>query len=108
MPRDGASISSFSSPKKPNPDFLKLPQFPTPHRGTGDALAGGFQRLCGSIAPLIATYSAAADSPNGPVYASAAIFVVAGLSMLALPIETRGRTTYALTSSLDSCMHVLI
>ncbi|TKA56132.1 hypothetical protein B0A53_01422 [Rhodotorula sp. CCFEE 5036] len=68
--------------------------FPTPHRGTGDALAGGFQRLCGSIAPLIATYSAAADSPNGPVYASAAIFVVAGLSMLALPIETRGRTTY--------------
>ncbi|GAA5883780.1 hypothetical protein JCM3774_005672 [Rhodotorula dairenensis] len=67
--------------------------FPTPHRGTGDALAGGFQRLCGSAAPLIATYSAAADSPNGPVYASAAIFIVAGLAMLALPIETRGRTT---------------
>lgn len=67
--------------------------FPTPHRGTGDALAGGFQRLCGAAAPLIAVYSAAADTPNGPVYASAAIFIVAGLAMLALPIETRGRTT---------------
>ncbi|BGP53707.1 hypothetical protein JCM8202v2_001277 [Rhodotorula sphaerocarpa] len=65
--------------------------FPTPHRGTGDALAGSASRLSGAFAPIIATYSAAAKSPNGPVFASASIFIVAGLSMLALPIETRGR-----------------
>lgn len=46
------------------------------------------------MAPIIAVYSAAAKTPNGPVYASATIFVVAGLSMLALPIETRGRPSY--------------
>ncbi|BGP53705.1 hypothetical protein JCM8202_003636 [Rhodotorula sphaerocarpa] len=67
--------------------------FPTVHRGTGDALCGGFQRLCGAVAPLVATYSAASKTPNGPVYTSAAIFIAAGLSMLALPIETRGRQT---------------
>lgn len=67
--------------------------FPTPHRGTGDALAGGFQRLCGAFAPILAVYSPAANSPNGPVFSAAAIFIVAGLAMLALPIETRGRTT---------------
>ncbi|GAA5978630.1 hypothetical protein JCM10908_004429 [Rhodotorula pacifica] len=65
--------------------------FPTPHRGTGDALAGSASRLLGAVAPLVATYSAAAKTPNGPVYASASIFMVAGISMLFLPIETRGR-----------------
>lgn len=67
---------------------------PTPHRDTGDALAGSASRLAGAFTPIIAVNSQAAKTPNGPVYASATIFIVAGLSMLALPIETRGRPSY--------------
>ncbi|GAA5967349.1 hypothetical protein JCM8115_006115 [Rhodotorula mucilaginosa] len=74
--------------------FENALRFPTPHRGTGDALAGSASRLAGAFAPIIAVYSQAAKTPNGPVYASATIFIVAGLSMLALPIETRGRPSY--------------
>ncbi|KAI5475841.1 MFS domain-containing protein [Pseudohyphozyma bogoriensis] len=66
--------------------------FPTPSRATGDALAAGASRVTGLFAPIIAVYSAAAKTPNGPVYASAAIFIVTGLSMLGLPIETVGTT----------------
>lgn len=91
--RDRASYEPCSSSES-SPDSPKLPQFPTPHRGTGDALAGSASRLAGAFAPIIAVYSQAAKTPNGPVYASATIFIVAGLSMLALPIETRGRPSY--------------
>ncbi|KPV73157.1 uncharacterized protein RHOBADRAFT_46262 [Rhodotorula graminis WP1] len=65
--------------------------FPTPARGTGDALVSTASRVTGLFAPIIAVYSPAADSPNGPVYTAAAIFVATGLSMMLLPIETRGR-----------------
>ncbi|ORX35168.1 major facilitator superfamily domain-containing protein [Kockovaella imperatae] len=64
--------------------------FPTPSRGTGDALAAASNRITGLFAPVIAVYGTA--SVEGPVYASASIFVVTGLVMLLLPIETRGRT----------------
>ncbi|KAF8311953.1 MFS general substrate transporter [Clavulina sp. PMI_390] len=66
--------------------------FPTPHRGTGDAYAAAASRVTGIFAPVIAVYSKAALTPNGPVYASASIFVVTGLVMLFLPIETYGHT----------------
>ncbi|KAJ7573421.1 MFS general substrate transporter, partial [Mycena floridula] len=66
--------------------------FPTPRRGTGDALAASASRVTGLFAPVIAVYSNAGKTPNGPVYASAAIFVFTGLTMLGLPIETAGVT----------------
>lgn len=68
--------------------------FPTPHRGTGDALAATASRVTGLFAPIIAVYSPAADSPSGPVYVSAGIFIGTGLVMLLLPVETRGRIVY--------------
>lgn len=66
--------------------------FPTPHRGTGDAYAAAASRVTGLFAPIIAVYSQAGKTPDGPVYASASIFVATGLVMLLLPIETRGKT----------------
>ncbi|KAJ7267209.1 major facilitator superfamily domain-containing protein [Mycena rebaudengoi] len=66
--------------------------FPTPRRGTGDALAAASARVTGLFAPIIAVYSNAGKTPNGPVYASAAIFVFTGLTMFGLPIETVGVT----------------
>lgn len=66
--------------------------FPTPSRGTGDALVSAAQRFFGLFAPIIAVYSPAADTPDGPVFASGAIYVATAFLMLFLPIETRGRT----------------
>ncbi|KAJ7220711.1 MFS general substrate transporter [Mycena pura] len=66
--------------------------FPTPRRGTGDAFAAASSRITGLFAPIIAVYSNAGKTPNGPVYASATIFIVTGLVMLLLPIETVGVT----------------
>ncbi|KAH8919089.1 MFS general substrate transporter [Atractiella rhizophila] len=65
--------------------------FPSPHRGTGDAIASASSRITGIFSPVIAIYSAAAKTPDGPVFASAAIFVSTGLVMLLLPIETAGK-----------------
>ncbi|KAJ7677924.1 MFS general substrate transporter [Mycena polygramma] len=66
--------------------------FPTPRRGTGDAFAAAANRITGLFAPIIAVYSNAGKTPNGPVFASAGIFVFTGLVMLGLPIETVGVT----------------
>jgi hypothetical protein len=49
--------------------------FPTPSRGTGDALASASNRITGIFAPVIAIYSNASATPDGPVFASAAIYV---------------------------------
>ncbi|GAA5913564.1 hypothetical protein JCM5296_001425 [Sporobolomyces johnsonii] len=65
--------------------------FPTPSRGTGDALCGTASRVFGLLAPIIAVYSDAAKTPNGPVYTSATLFVFTGFLMLLLPIETMGK-----------------
>ncbi|KAF8556497.1 MFS general substrate transporter [Imleria badia] len=71
--------------------------FPGPHRGTGDALCAGLNRIGGFIAPLIkiattpATGSVSANTANGPVFVSATLFVVSALVTLLLPIETAGR-----------------
>ncbi|KAJ6598207.1 MFS general substrate transporter [Mycena vulgaris] len=66
--------------------------FPTPRRGTGDALAASASRVTGLFAPIIAVYSNSGKTPNGPVFASAGIFIFTGLTMLGLPIETVGVT----------------
>ncbi|CAK5284790.1 unnamed protein product [Mycena citricolor] len=76
--------------------------FPTPRRGTGDALAAASSRVTGLMAPVIAVYSQAGKTPNGPVYASAAIFIATGLLMLGLPIETVGVTAFVFVS-FDIC-----
>lgn len=39
---------------------------------------------------VIAVYSQASKNPNSPVFSAAAIFVMAGLAMFGLPIETNG------------------
>lgn len=49
--------------------------FPTPSRGTGDAIASAANRITGIFAPVIAVYSSAGKTPDGPVFASAGIFV---------------------------------
>jgi MFS family permease len=71
--------------------------FPAPHRGTGDALCSGLNRIGGFIAPLIkiATTplngSVSANTANGPVFVSAALFMVAAILTMLLPIETAGK-----------------
>ena len=50
--------------------------FPTPSRGTGDALVACCQRVFGLFAPIIAVYSPAADKPDVPVYTSGAIYLL--------------------------------
>ncbi|KDN42608.1 MFS general substrate transporter [Tilletiaria anomala UBC 951] len=65
--------------------------FPAPHRGTGDGIAASFNRICGLMAPIIAIYGSA-NNPNVPVYVSAALFVLAGLLMVTLQIESQGKT----------------
>jgi len=72
--------------------------FPAPHRGTGDALASSFNRITGILAPVIkiattsATGAAAPGvSPDGSVFVSATLFLVAAVLMMFLPIETAGR-----------------
>ncbi|KAF8344753.1 major facilitator superfamily domain-containing protein [Amanita rubescens] len=70
--------------------------FPAPQRGTGDALASGFNRITGILSPVIkiattsATGAASSNAANGPIFVSAALFLVAAVLMLLLPIETAG------------------
>lgn len=71
--------------------------FPAPHRGTGDALCSALNRIGGFIAPLIKiattplSGSASANTANSPVFVSAALFMVAAVLTILLPIETAGR-----------------
>ncbi len=63
--------------------------FPAPHRGTGDGIAASFNRVCGLMAPIIAIY--ATGNVNVPVYVAAGLFLAAGLLMLTLQVESRGK-----------------
>lgn len=65
--------------------------FPTKYRGTGNALTSCANRLFGIFAPVIAI-CADLDTPN-PVYASGALFLLAGLLCLLLPLESRGKAS---------------
>ncbi|CAI6337968.1 unnamed protein product [Periconia digitata] len=66
--------------------------FPAPYRGTGTGISSCLNRIAGLCAPIVAVNAATAN-PKSPIYASAALILVAGLSMFALPIETMGRQT---------------
>ncbi|KAK4147863.1 uncharacterized protein C8A04DRAFT_33947 [Dichotomopilus funicola] len=63
--------------------------FPTPQRGTGNALTATCNRVFGIMAPIVAMF---ADlNTAAPVYISGALFIAAGLLVILLPFESRGK-----------------
>ncbi|CAI6340653.1 unnamed protein product [Periconia digitata] len=65
--------------------------FPTKDRGTGNAVTASANRVFGIMAPIVAMF---ADlETNAPVYVSGALFVAAGLAVLVLPFESRGKAS---------------
>jgi len=65
--------------------------FPTKDRGTGNALTATSNRIFGIMAPIIATYANLQTS--APVYTSGALFIAAGLIVIALPFESQGKAS---------------
>ncbi|CAJ2500740.1 Uu.00g035930.m01.CDS01 [Anthostomella pinea] len=65
--------------------------FPTKDRGTGNALTATSNRIFGIIAPIIAIYANLETS--APVYTSGALFIAAGIIVLTLPFESRGKAS---------------
>lgn len=65
--------------------------FPTKDRGTGNALTATANRIFGIMAPIIAIY-ANINTPV-PVYVSGALFITAGLLVILLPFEPRGKAS---------------
>ncbi|KAF2004881.1 MFS general substrate transporter [Amniculicola lignicola CBS 123094] len=64
--------------------------FPAPNRGTGTGISSFLNRLAGLCAPLVAIHAGNAN-PKAPIYACGGLFITAFISMLLLPIETRGK-----------------
>ena len=64
---------------------------PSVHRGTGSGIASCFNRICGLMAPIIGAYV----GTTGPtiLYVSASLFLVAGVLMIFLPYESRGKAS---------------
>ena len=64
---------------------------PSVHRGTGSGIAACFNRICGLMAPIIGAYI----GTSGPtiLYVSASLFLVAGILMIFLPYESRGKAS---------------
>ncbi|KAK0100587.1 hypothetical protein ONS95_007045 [Cadophora gregata] len=65
--------------------------FPTKDRGTGNALTATANRIFGIMAPIIAMFANLETS--APVYTSGALFLVAGILVLALPFESQGKAS---------------
>lgn len=63
--------------------------FPTSQRGTGNALTATCNRVFGIMAPIIAMFANLQTS--APVYTSGALFIAAGLLVLGMPFESRGK-----------------
>lgn len=63
--------------------------FPTPQRGTGNALSATCNRVFGIMAPIVAMF--ANLDTAAPVYTSGALFIAAGLLVLLMPFESRGK-----------------
>lgn len=63
--------------------------FPTPQRGTGNALAATANRIFGIMAPIVAMFADLRTA--APVYTSGALFLAAGVIVLLLPFESRGK-----------------
>ncbi|KAI4600703.1 hypothetical protein KJ359_012865 [Pestalotiopsis sp. 9143b] len=65
--------------------------FLTKDRGTGNALTATSNRIFGIMAPIVAMY--ANLSTPVPVYVSGALFIAAGIVVLTLPFESRGKAS---------------
>ncbi|CAH0058378.1 unnamed protein product [Clonostachys solani] len=63
--------------------------FPTPQRGTGNALTASCNRIFGIMAPIIAMFANLETA--APVYTSGALFIAAGILVLLMPFESRGK-----------------
>lgn len=64
---------------------------PSVHRGTGSGIASCFNRVCGLMAPIIAAYVATTGLAILDV--SATLFLIAGVLMIFLPFESRGKAS---------------
>ena len=64
--------------------------FPAPCRGTGTGIASLLNRIAGITAPALAAQIGGV-SPHAPIIAAGACYLAASLSMMLLPIETRGK-----------------
>jgi MFS family permease len=65
--------------------------FPTKDRGTGNALTATSNRIFGIMAPIVAMFANLETAV--PVYISGALFIVAGVLVLTLPFESRGKAS---------------
>ncbi|KAJ5024704.1 hypothetical protein PSV08DRAFT_412704 [Bipolaris maydis] len=65
--------------------------FPTKDRGTGNAITASANRIFGIMAPVVAMFADLETSI--PVYVSGALFIAAGLLVLVLPFESRGKAS---------------
>ena len=65
--------------------------FPTKDRGTGNAIVASANRIFGIMAPIIAIYANLETA--APVYTSGALFIAAGIIVLTLPFESRGKAS---------------
>jgi MFS family permease len=65
--------------------------FPTKDRGTGNAVTASANRVFGIMAPIVAMFADLRTSV--PVYVAGGLFVAAGVGVLALPFESRGRAS---------------
>ncbi|KAF2115692.1 major facilitator superfamily domain-containing protein [Lophiotrema nucula] len=65
--------------------------FPTKDRGTGNAITASANRIFGIMAPIVAMF--ANLDTAAPVYVSGALFIAAGVLVLLLPFESRGKAS---------------
>ncbi|OAK97887.1 MFS general substrate transporter [Phaeosphaeriaceae sp. SRC1lsM3a] len=65
--------------------------FPTKDRGTGNAITASANRIFGIMAPIVAMFANLETS--APVYVSGALFIAAGVLVLILPFESRGKAS---------------
>lgn len=65
--------------------------FLTKDRGTGNALTASANRIFGIMAPIIAMFANLQTA--APVYVSGALFIAAGLLVLLMPYESRGKAS---------------
>jgi MFS family permease len=65
--------------------------FPTKDRGTGNAITASANRVFGIMAPIVAMFANLETS--APVYVSGALFIAAGVLVLLLPFESRGKAS---------------
>ena len=65
--------------------------FLTKDRGTGNALTASANRIFGIMAPIIAMFADLTTA--APVYVSGALFLAAGILVLFMPYESRGKAS---------------